>query len=178
MKKIMILIGTVSLLVGCCHQTRYKDTGLHYDRLGYKCFLVTNKNSHQFDNHGTKEYVYDVYVRNRKKPVVKSLKLFEQAIVKADRGDIYTKKTNDKNRVTSIKFDLHYNKKRRTVTYTLMKTKKVNMTGTVELAVFDNSRNVVDAKEFKIENKKTQSHSWHVSQSFSYAVGNALVYKK
>lgn len=40
MKKSIILIMLCILLTACSHQVHYKDTGLHYDRLGYKTLLV------------------------------------------------------------------------------------------------------------------------------------------
>ena len=115
MKKSIILIMLCILLTACSHQVHYKDTGLHYDRLGYKTLLVRHSNTHHFDEHGTVDYIYDVYVKNKKRPVVKSLRLAEFAIIHADRADIYTKSVSGKDRLDSIDFDYKYDIKKKTV---------------------------------------------------------------
>ena len=131
MKKSIILIMLCVLLTACSHQVHYKDTGLHYDRLGYKTFLVSHSNIHHFDEHGTVDYIYDVYVKNKKRPVVKSLRLAELAIIHADRADIYTKSVSGKDRLVSIDFDYKYDTKKKTVRCVLRKTKKVPMKGKI-----------------------------------------------
>ena len=178
MKKIIILTILCTLLVACSHQIHYMDTCLHYDRLGYKTFLVSNSNTHHFDEHGTVDYIYDVYVKNKKRPVVKSLRLAELAIIHADRADIYTKSVSGKDRLDSIDFDYKYDTKKKTVRCVLRKTKKVPIKGKICIAVFDESRNVVNAKEFNIEDQMKQEVTWRVYQEFTYATCIARVYKK
>ncbi len=177
MRKSIILIILYILLTACSHQVHYKDTGLHYDRLGYKTFLVGNSNTHHFDEHGTVDYIYDVYVKNKKRPVVKSLRLAELAIIHADRADIYTKSVSGKDRLDSIDFDYKYDTKKKTVRCVLKKTKKVPMKGKICIAVFDESRNVVNAKEFNIKDQMKQEVTWRVYQEFTYATCIARVYK-
>ena len=46
------------------------------------------------------------------------------------------------------------------------------------IAVFDESRNVVNAKEFNIKDQMKQLVTWRVYQEFTYATCIARVYKK
>ena len=114
MKNIINIITLCILLAACSHQVHYKDTGLHYDRLGYN----------------------------------------------------------------SIDFDYKYDTKKKTVKCILRKTKKVPMKGKICIAVFDESRNVVNAKEFNIKDQMKQEVTWHIYQEFTYATCIARVYKK
>ena len=173
MKNIINIVILCILLVACSHQVHYKDTGLHYDRLGYKTLLVRHSNTHHFDEHGTVDYIYDVYVKNKKRPVVKSLRLAELAIIHADRADIYTKSVSGKDRLDSIDFDYKYDTKKKKVKCILRKTKRV-----LCIAVFDESRNVVNAKEFDVKDQMKQEVTWRVYQKFTYATCIARVYKK
>lgn len=116
-------------------------------------------------------------MKNKKRPVVKSLRLAEFAIIHADRADIYTKSVSGKDRLDSIDFDFKYDIKKKTVKCILRKTKKVPIKGKICIAVFDESRNVVNAKEFDVKDQMKQEVTWRVYQKFTYATCIARVYK-
>ena len=97
------------------------------------------------------------------------MRLAELAIIHADRADIYTKSVSGKDRLDSIDFDYKYDTKKKTVRCVLKKTKKVPMKGKICIAVFDESRNVVNAKEFNIKilmdlvvNHTSDKHKWFI----------------
>ena len=176
MKKIILILMILSL-TGCSMKVHYKDTGLHCDRIGYKRYLVTNDNTH-ITSGKNQMPVYDVYIKGKKEPVVKSLRLWERAIVKADRSEIYTKMVKEKNRFDSFDLISSYNSKKQIVKYKLQKKNKENIKGFICLVVFDHSNNMIDAKEITIKNKDIQSGTWHVDRTFYKSYCNAIVYKK
>lgn len=176
MKKLLLVL--MSLFITACNtKVRYKDTGLHYDRIGYKRYLVTNDNTH-ITSGKNKMPVYDVYIKGKKEPVIKSLRLWERAIIKTDRNEIYTKMVKEKNRFDSFDFTYSYNNKKQIVNYKFQKKKKENIKGFICLVVFDHSNNMIDAKEITIKNKDIQSGTWHVDRNFYEVYCNAIVYKK
>lgn len=175
MKRIILLI--VLLLTGCSMQVHYKDTGLHYDRIGYKRYLVTNNNT-TITSGKNQMPVYDVYIKGKKEPVIRSLKLWEEGIVEADRSEIYTKMVKEENRFYAYDFTFDFDNKKNIVTYKLKKKTNDNIKGYICLTVFDHSDNYIDAKEIAIKNKDIQSGTWHVDRDFYKSYCNAIVYKK